>query len=127
MDEALAAIAALGENLGGRMSVLESQVSILLTNVAGLRRDLEILRGDQTRTLVDVTACTDRLQEALTMQGEDDIVQLCVAERAERIALSAGEEDRLTAETVASLGRQVRTLRARVNELRGGPPEANDA
>ena len=63
----------------------------------------------------------DRLQDAITLQRDENIVHLGAGERAEKIALGTREEVRVMGEQINIMIRQIRRLDEGLREIRGDP------
>lgn len=75
----------------------EAMQAAILGEISGLRDDLGKFRAevgkisaDLNKTRTEIMERIDRLQEELTCQREDDVVNFGAAERAERIAKGPG-------------------------------------
>jgi hypothetical protein len=66
---------------------------------------------------VDVMTRIDRLQDRLTTQHETEVVNLGIAERAERIAKTTEDNVRTMGEQINALLRMVHALSGRVDHL----------
>jgi predicted transcriptional regulator len=84
----------------------------LETGQAGLAERLD-------RTRIELMARMDRLQDALAVQRDEEVVNLGAAERAERIATLTQDVVRSLSEQMTVMVRQIHRLQSEVRELRG--------
>ncbi len=105
---------------------IHTDVAQIHTDVAQLRADHDHLRSAQTslrdeliRTRTELMARMDRLQNVLTTAREGDVVNIGIAERAERIAKGTQEDLRSVTEQLSAMIRQIRNLQAQVDALHG--------
>ena len=105
---------------------IRTDVAQIHTDVAQLRADHDHLRSAQTslrdeliRTRTELMARMDRLQNVLTTAREGDVVNIGIAERAERIAKGTQEDLRSVTEQLSAMIRQIRNLQAQVDALHG--------
>jgi hypothetical protein len=75
------------------------------------------LEGGQTSLRIDLMARIDRLQDAVTLQHEERIVDLGSAERAERLARAAQEDAAAIGNIVTPLVRLVHGMRTQLDDL----------
>ena len=89
----------------------------ILAAIEGVRSEVADLRSEVASLRVDVMSRIDRLQDRLTTQHEAEVVNLGVAERAERIAKTTEDNVRTMGEQISALVRMVHTLSGRVDHL----------
>jgi hypothetical protein len=75
------------------------------------------LEAGQTALRVDLMARIDRLQDAVTLQHEERIVDIGSAERAERLARAAQEDAASIGAIVTPLVRLVHGMRTQLDDL----------
>ena len=107
-----------------RVERLQDAVAAMQTRMDTQDEVLSRFRTDLVeelgRTRSALMARMDRLQEALVVQHEAEVVNFGAAERAERIAKGAIDEGRILGEQFNALVRKVRRLEEEVRTLRGG-------
>jgi hypothetical protein len=74
-------------------------------------------RDDVAQTRSEIMARIDRLQDAVTLQHEERIVDIGSAERAERLAKAAQEDAASIGAIVAPLVRLVHGMRTQLDDL----------
>ena len=108
------------DGIRGEFTSLRAGQERLEASFERLSANHERLEAALVRLRADVMDRIDRLQDALTVQQEEAVVNFAVADRAERIALSARDEARSMAEQLTAMMRIVRRLDSDVRQLRGG-------
>jgi hypothetical protein len=81
------------------------------------RDDVARLEAGQTSLRVDLMARMDRLQDAVTLQHEERIVDIGSAERAERLAKAAQADAAAIGSIVTPLVRLVHGMRTQLDDL----------
>lgn len=112
IQDVLTAVAGLRDVTAGEIASLRTDVTSLGTSVTSLREDMNKLR-------IDMMDRMDRLQDVLTVQRDELVVNYGAAERVEKIARAAQEEVRTLGEMVTPMVRQIRRLQDEVRTLRG--------
>jgi phage shock protein A len=122
IQDVLTAIAALT----GEVGKIRTDVAQVRGDIAQLQGDVAQVRGDMSRFQNDVTQLRvavmeriDRLQDALTLQRDELVVNYGAIERVERLARAAQEETRALGEMITPMIRQIRRLQDDVRTLRG--------
>jgi chromosome segregation ATPase len=135
-DDPTARILAAIDQLRGDVNALRGDMTILRGEVGTLRDDLSALREEMTdrtnrlradmdRLRVDVMERMDRLQNGFTLIKEEITVSDVANDRVERMVRNATDETRALAEQVTAMGRQIRLLSARIDDIeRGGNGQA---
>jgi exonuclease VII small subunit len=125
-DDSTTRILSILAKLESGQAKLEAGQAKLESGLAGLTRVQAELGRAQAglaerldRTRIELMARMDRLQDALTLQQDETIVNLGAAERAERIATAAQDVVRSLSEQVTVMVRQIHRLQADVRELKG--------
>ena len=89
----------------------------LNSGLKAVQSGLQTLGEGQYKLRADITSRIDRLQDQLTIRGNDDVVLLGTAERAERIANATREEVTSLSKQVSAMVHQIMALRSRVDHL----------
>ena len=112
LHEDLTSVHADLSSLHEDLTSVHADLSLLHAGVGSLREDTNGLR-------IDIMGRMDRLQDALTIQRDELVVNYGAAERAERLARAAQDEVRVLGEMVTPMVRQIRRLQEEVRILRG--------
>jgi hypothetical protein len=86
-------------------------------DLAEIRTDLATLRADQIETRAGIMARIDRMQNVLSLQHEEHIVDVGTLERLERMSKATREEVSGLAEIVTPMLRIIHTPRGQIDEL----------
>src|SRR3712207_3888692 len=114
-ERLLAAMSALRADVAALitdMTAMRTEAATLRTDMATLRTETAALRIDMaTRTnIADIMARIDRLQEDLTRQRENSVVELGTSEMALRKNENTRKDVETLTEMVLALTRQVRRI-----------------
>ncbi len=109
------------KQMQGDMKQMQSDIKQLQGDMKQMQGEMKQFRGELTQLRVDVMDRIDRLQDALTLQKDDLVVNYSAADRAEKIARAAQEETRALGDIVTPMIRQIRRLQEDVRHLRGEP------
>ncbi len=100
---------------------VRTDVTQMQADMKQMQGDVTQMRGELTQLRVDVMDRIDRLQDALTLQKDDLVVNYGAADRAEKIARAAQEETRALGDIVTPMIRQIRRVQDDVRHPRGEP------
>jgi hypothetical protein len=119
IHDVLAAVAGLREATAVEGASLRTDMVSLRADIASLQAGVGSLREDTNGLRIDIMGRMDRLQDTLTIQRDELVVNYGAAERAERLARAAQDEVRVLGEMVTPMVRQIRRLQEEVRILRG--------
>jgi len=112
----LDAIAQVRTGLTDEIGRLRADMQRSIKDVQGSVKDVQ---GSISTVQFTLMARIDRVQDTLAGVKDDIVVNFAHSDRVERVARAGTEETRALAEQVTAMGRQIRRLSTRLDEIEG--------
>ena len=123
LDQILAGVAAVGARVEALESSVRQEMRQVRAEVQQVKAELQQVKAEvqQVRTdfLAELGKTRGELMERMQYVRDDVTVNLSTAQIADKTARSAVDQSREVTDLLYALTRQVRTLEARVDNLRG--------